>query len=111
MQIILGAILILSTQGSLDSYHLQMDPQLLDSLYSDPFADYQLPAYVEMEAGACSCLAGFRGGSSLWKPKLSWKIELFDTSIENASHILLDAHYRDLSLMRNALGLLLSRKL
>lgn len=111
MQIILGAILILTAQGSLDSYHLQMDPQLLDSLYSDPFADYQLPAFIETEAGACSCLAGFRGGSSLWSPKLSWKIELFDTSIENASHILLDAHYRDLSLMRNALGLLLSRKL
>ena len=111
MQIILGAILILSTQGSLDSYHLQMDPQLLDSLYSDPFADYQLPAFIETEAGACSCLAGFRGGSSLWSPKLSWKIELFDPSIENASHILLDAQYRDLSLMRNALGLLLSRQL
>lgn len=111
MQIILGAILILSTQGSLDSYHLQMDPQLLDSLYSDPFADYQLPAFIETEAGACSCLAGFRGGTSLWLPKLSWKIELFDPSIENASHILLDAQYRDLSLMRNALGLLLSSQL
>ncbi len=111
MQIILGAILILSTQGSLDSYHLQIDPLLLDSLYSDPFADYQLPAFIETEAGACSCLAGFRGGSSLWEPKLSWKIELFDPSIVNASHILLDSHYRDLSLMRNALGLLLSSKL
>ncbi len=111
MQIILSAILFLGSQGTLGGYHLYIDQFYLDSLYADPFTDLQFPAFVETPAGNCSCTAGFRGGSSLFLSKKSWKIELHDPSLLNASHILLDAHYRDKSLMRNALGLLLSREL
>ena len=111
MQVLLCAIVFLSCQGTLDSYHLYMDQDHLDSLYADSLTDLQFPAFVETPMGACSCSAGFRGGTSLSCPKKSWKIELPDPAILNASHILLDAQYRDQSLMRNALGLSLSREL
>ncbi|MEN8208763.1 MAG: CotH kinase family protein, partial [Candidatus Fermentibacteria bacterium] len=111
LQFVLGAIMFLSSQGTLDSYRLYMSPDHLDSLYADSLTDLQFPAFVETPMGACSCSAGFRGGTSLNYPKKSWKIELQDPSLLSASHILLDAHYRDLSMMRNVLGLLLSEKL
>lgn len=111
MQIVLSAIFLLSSQGALDSYHLYMDQDHLDSLYADSMTDLQFPAFVETPMGACSCSAGFRGGTSLEYPKKSWKIELQDPALLNASHILLDAHYRDHSLMRNILGLMLSAEL
>ncbi len=111
MQILLSAIIFLSSHGALDSYHLYIDQFYLDSLYADSLTDLQFPAFVETPAGACSCSAGFRGGTSLHCPKKSWKIELSDPVMLNASHILLDAHYRDKSLMRNVLGLMLSEKL
>ncbi len=111
MQIVFSAIIILSGLGTLDSYHLYMDQNHLDSLYADPFSDIQFPAFVETPAGNCSCTAGFRGGSSLYSPKKSWRIELQDPTLLSASHILLDAQYRDTTQMRNALGLLLSREL
>lgn len=111
MQAVIYAVLLLSGQGSLNSYELSIDPAYLDSLYSQPLEDLQFPAVIETPAGPCSCLAGFRGGSSLQQPKKSWKFELLDPSLLNASHVLLDAQYRDLSLMRNGLALLLSREL
>ncbi|MCK4806299.1 MAG: CotH kinase family protein, partial [Candidatus Aegiribacteria sp.] len=111
MQIVLGAIILLGSQGSLNSYHLYIDQFYLDSLYADSLTDLQFPAFVETPAGCCSCLTGFRGGTSLGQPKKSWKIELSDPVMLNASHILLDAQYRDQSLMRNVLGLMLSRRL
>ena len=111
MYLILSAIIFLGSQGTLDSYHLHIDQFYLDSLYADSLTDLQFPAFVETPAGSCSCTAGFRGGTSLLKPKKSWKIELSDPAILNASHILLDAQYRDKSLMRNVLGLMLSERL
>lgn len=111
MQFALFAILLLGQPGGLPSYHLTMDPVLLDSLYSDLLTDCQMPALIETEAGVCSCLAGFRGETSLGLPKKSWKIEFFDHSLINASHLLLDAQYRDLSMMRNAIGLWLTERL
>ncbi len=111
MHIFLSAVVLLSGQGTLDSYHLYMGQIYLDSLYADSLADLQFPAYMETSTWSCSCSAGFRGGTSLLCPKKSWKIELQDPTLANASHILLDAQYRDHSLMRNVLGLMLSRKL
>ena len=111
MQIILSAFILLSSQGTLDNYHLYIDQNHLDSLYADSLTDLQFPAFVETPMGACSCSVGFRGGTSLECPKKSWKIELQDPALLNASHILLDAHYRDHSLMRNVLGLMLSAEL
>ncbi len=111
MQILVCAILFLGQQGSLDSYNLTIDPVFLDSLYAHPFDDLEFPALIETEAGICSCTAGFRGGTSLWCSKKSWKIELADPSLLNASHLLLDAQYRDLTMMRNALAMWLARRL
>lgn len=111
MSVFIFSIVLLGQQGVLDSYCMQMDSILLDSLYSNPGADYHFPAFIETEAGACNCLAGFRGSTSLGLPKKSWEIELSDYYLLNTSHILLDAQYRDLTMMRNALGLYLTRRL
>ncbi|OPL20103.1 MAG: hypothetical protein AVO35_01215 [Candidatus Aegiribacteria sp. MLS_C] len=111
MQLLLGILCISAGQGDLESYHLQIDPAYLNMLYQNPLEDLQFPAWVETPAGACSCLAGFRGGSSLFYPKKSWKLELFDTSLTDCSHLLLDAQYRDRTFMRNALGMLMSREM
>jgi len=69
MQFILGVILLLGQQGVVDTYRLEIAPVLLDSLYANPFANHQFPAFIETEVGACSCLAGFRGNSFLLRPK------------------------------------------
>lgn len=111
MYLLFAALLLTGSQGSLDSYHMQIDTSYLSALYADPLADLQFPAFVETPAGACSILAGFRGGTSLFCPKKSWKLELRDVELLGCSHVLLDAQYRDRTFMRNALGLLLSREL
>ncbi len=111
MNFFLGALLLLGYQGELDTYHLQIDPEYLDQLYENPYEDLSFPAYVETPAGACSCMAGFRGGTSLDDPKKSWKLVLADTSLMHCYHILLDAQYSDKTFMRNALGLAMSREL
>lgn len=110
-QLFFSVILLFGQHGDLDTYNLQIDPLLLDSLYSNPSSDDQLPALIQTETGIYSCLAGFRGGTSLGLPKKSWKFELLGNPVMNASHILLDAHYRDLTMMRNVLGLYLTRRL
>ncbi|MBD3278686.1 MAG: T9SS type A sorting domain-containing protein [Candidatus Aegiribacteria sp.] len=111
MNLVFSAILLLSCQGELDSYHLQIDTVYLDTLYEYPLEDLQFPAFVETPAGACSCLAGFRGGTSLLEPKKSWKLILEDTTLLDCYHVLLDAQYRDRTFMRNALGLRMSREM
>lgn len=111
MSLLLSTFLLLTQLGALSIYRLEMDAFLLDSLYSNPFSDYQFPASIETEFGTSDCIAGFRGNTSLGYPKKSWKIELSDHSLLNSSHILLDAQYSDVSMMRNALSLYLTRRL
>ena len=111
MAILFGAILLIAQQGVLNTYRLEMDPVLLDSLSSHPYSDYHFPASIETEFGTSDCVAGFRGNTSLVYPKKSWKIQLSDHSLMNCSHILLDAQYSDISMMRNALSLYLTRQL
>ena len=108
---LVGILLMLFQVGALEEYRIEIDPTLLDILYSNPFADSQFPGNIETESGSSTCLIGFRGNSSLGYPKKSWKIELTDLSLVNASHILLDAQYSDYSMMRNALALYLTRRL
>ncbi len=110
MPILFTALLLLA-QGVLNTYRLEIDPVLLDSLYSNPISDYHFPASIETQFGTCDCVAGFRGSTSLGYPKKSWKFKLSDHSLMNSSHILLDAQYSDFSMMRNALSLYLTRRL
>ncbi len=111
MSVLFSVFLLLTQQGTLNTYRLEMDPLLLDSLFSNPYSDFQFPASIETEFGTADCIAGFRGHTSLGCPKKSWKIELLDHSFMNSSHILLDAQYWDSSMMRNALSLYLTRRL
>lgn len=111
MLFVSGILLLFGLQGDLSQYRLEIDPVLLDSLYANPYAHLLFPAFIETEAGSCSCMAGFRGNSSLYRPKKSWQFELHDISMLGASHVLLDAQYLDLSTMRNALALYLTRRL
>ncbi len=111
MLFVSGILLLFGLQGELNQYRLEIDPVLLDSLYANPYAHLLFPAFVETEAGSCSCMAGFRGNTSLNHPKKSWQFELQDISMLGASHVLLDAQYLDQSTMRNALALYLTRRL
>ncbi len=111
MLFVSGILLLFGLQGELNQYRLEIDPVLLDSLYANPYAHLLFPAFVETEAGSCSCMAGFRGNTSLDHPKKSWQFELQDISMLGASHVLLDAQYLDQSAMRNALALYLTRRL
>jgi len=85
-----------------------MEQEYIDQLFEDPTSGESFPGWFESSAGACSCLAGFRGSTSVWFPKKSWRIEVADQDIFECSHFLIDAQYRDLSMMRNVLGLKLT---
>lgn len=85
-----------------------MDQEYIDQLFENPTSGESFPGWFENSAGACSCMAGFRGSTSVWFPKKSWRIEVADQDIFDRSHFLVDAQYRDLSMMRNVLGLRLT---
>ncbi|RKZ01904.1 hypothetical protein DRQ21_09785 [Candidatus Fermentibacteria bacterium] len=105
-------LLLLLVFCSLPVFEVSVDPDLLEELYSDPFSDREIPAVVEFESISGSCTLAFRGGSSLWCDKRSWHIRVDNSRLFRfGKHILLNAQFRDASLMRNSLGLYLTRKL
>ena len=99
---------VLTASTEPQSYHLYMEQQYIDQLWEDPTSGESFPGWFESSAGACSCMAGFRGSTSVWFPKKSWRIEVADQDVFGCSHFLIDAQYRDLSMMRNVLGLKLT---
>lgn len=109
MGITLALCLLLS--GNLWHYQITMLPEDLEALYDDPASGVLYPAHVSCPSGECGCLVGFRGTTSLHLPKKSWRIDLEDPGIAGRSRINLDAHYRDLSMMRNHLAMELVRRM
>lgn len=99
-------LLSIAFQGSLENYYLTIDEDYLEALYNDPFSGASYPAVISFSDGESSCMARFRGGTALWCPKKSWAINIDDISLIGCMRLNLDAHYRDLSLTRNCLGLL-----
>jgi len=97
--------------GNLWHYELTIAPEDLEALYAYPCSEALYPAHVSCPAGESDCFAGFRGGTSLMLPKKSWQLELFDRNLTGRSYLYLDAHYRDLSMMRNLLAMELVRRM
>jgi spore coat protein H len=95
--------------GNLWHWEMTIAPEDLEALYAYPNTEALYPAHVACPSGECDCLAGFRGSTSLLLPKKSWHLELFDNNLTGRSHLCLDAHFRDLSMMRNHLAMELVR--
>ncbi len=97
--------------GDLWHYEVTMAPEDLEALYGYPETETTYPAHISCPSGECDCMVGFRGSTSLELPKKSWRMELFDEGMIGRCELLLDAHYRDLSMMRNHLAMELVRRM
>ncbi|MFO7950855.1 MAG: CotH kinase family protein [Candidatus Fermentibacteraceae bacterium] len=111
-----AALLILAVSAGLsadpaplDTFRLEIAPAHLDSLVETPERGERYPGVVEWSADRCSCQVGLRGGSTMYLPKKNFQLELSEPSVEGWSEILLNAELRDTTLMRNCLGLMLTR--
>ncbi len=105
-------LILLIFQGSLPLYSVDVDPIYLEQLYSNPFIEQSVPASISFNGEETDCTLSFRGGTSLWCVKKSWHIIVDNPDMfPFGSHLLLNAQYRDASLMRNALGLYITREL
>ena len=104
---------LLLIQGSLPRYEVTVDSIYLEQLSADPPpADLVVPASVYFEGVSGDCSLSLRGGTSLGCVKKSWHIEVTDPCLfPCGGHILLNAQFRDASLMRNSLGLYITREL
>ena len=104
--------LLLLIQSALPHYSVTVDPGELAYLYDHLQEEIEIPATVYLDTLVSRGTLAFRGGTSLWLEKKSFHIRLEEDEIfPCGDHILLNAQFRDPSLMRNTLGLLLTRKL
>lgn len=108
---LLPALLLALWTRALPNYQLTIDPAYLEALYQNPETEELFPAHISCPAGESDCLAGFRGTTSVHLPKKSWRLDLFDPGLAGRGRINLDAHYRDLTMMRNHLAMELVRRL
>lgn len=111
MQIVVAIALLIAGQGELFQYDLEIDPAYLEELYSNPWSGTSYPAVMTCPQGETPCMVRFRGNTSLELPKKNWFLELDDPYLIGRSRLLLDAHYRDKSLMRNCMGMMVTELL
>ena len=105
-------LIFILVQGTLPHYEVTVDPIYLQQLIADPQAELEVPATISFNGTSGDCTLAFRGGTSLWCLKKSWHIEVDDPFLfPCGGHILLNAQFRDASLMRNTLGLYITRTL
>ena len=98
--------------GSLPHYEVTVEPYYLEQLLADPAADLEVPATVSQGGITGECTLALRGGTSLLLAKKSWRITTQEADLfPGGGHILLNAQFRDASLMRNTLGLYLTREM
>lgn len=99
-------------QTELPHYEVVVNSSLLEELYSNPSVEMEIPAVISHNGVSGECTIAFRGGTSLTCAKKSWHITVNDSYLfPDGGHILLNAQFRDVSLMRNTLGLWITRKL
>ncbi|PIE51829.1 hypothetical protein CSA37_09725 [Candidatus Fermentibacteria bacterium] len=99
-------IIIFVLLSQLPCYSLSADPQELEYLREHPHQGIEIPAILHLESMDIPCTLALRGGTSQGCSKKSWHI-----SLEDGGHILLNAQFRDPSLIRNTLGLYMTRAL
>ncbi|RKZ01900.1 hypothetical protein DRQ21_09765 [Candidatus Fermentibacteria bacterium] len=98
--------------SSLPHYEVTVEPYYLEQLLADPAADLEVPATVSLDGVTGECTLAFRGATSLGCAKKSWRITTLDADLfPGGDHILLNAQFRDASLMRNTLGLYITREM
>lgn len=98
--------------GNLPGFSVTADPAELEYLFEHFSEELEIPAVLYFDTLEAECTLAFRGGTSLWCTKKSWHIRVDDETIFPwGGHLLLNAQYRDASLMRNTLGLMLTREL
>ncbi len=107
----IAPVLCLLLSGGLPHYRVTMLPEDLEALYGDPESGILYPAHVSCPYGESDCLIGFRGTTALYLPKKSWRMDLEDPGMAGGRRINLDAHYRDLTMMRNHLAMELVRRM
>ena len=87
-------------------YRLTVDPDDLNSLYQAPYSNVRYHARFTFAGQSLECQVRFRGATARKFEKKSWKIWFEDRSNPlGAREVNLNAEYRDLSLMRNALAM------
>lgn len=105
-------LLFVLLQESLPHYEITVDTVLLEELYADPFEELEIPGFISYNGFPQECTIAFRGGTSLWCEKKSWHITVPESQVfPFGDHILLNSQFRDPSLMRNFLGLYITREL
>lgn len=103
---------MLLLQTALPLYEISVDTALLSLLDEDIEAKIEVPATITYDGITGDCTIAYRGGTSLWQLKKSWHIRVNDPELlPVGGHLLLNAQYRDPSLMRNTLGLFITREL
>jgi hypothetical protein len=108
MNLIVAFLIMTGLQGELVQYDLEMDQQYVDLLYANPYSGDMYPGFFSCPQGEATCMAGFRGTTSMGCTKKSWQIELDDPTILGRSTLILDAHMRDSTLTRNCIALMLT---
>ena len=108
----MSILILLLLQTTLPLYEISVDPAQLTLLLEDVEAKIEVPATITYAGIQGDCTIAFRGGTSLHQVKKSWHIRVNDPELlPVGGHILLNAQYRDASLMRNTLGLFITRNL
>ncbi len=98
--------------GSLPHYEVTVEPAYLDQLIADSLGNLEFPATVSLNGITGECTLALRGGTSLMCAKKSWRITTEEANLfPGGDHILLNAQFRDASLMRNTLGLSITREM
>ena len=120
LRTVLLAFLLVPSHGSilqaraqqlkLPVYRLTLDSQDLDALHQSPRSDIRFPARFSVAGQSQRCEVRFRGATARKYRKKSWKVWFDDRRNPlGAREINLSAEYTDLSLMRNALAMMLFR--
>ena len=107
-------LILLLSMGSLPHYEVTIDPIHYGQLIANPpNKDLEFPASISFNGESGDCTISLRGGTSLGCRKKSWHITIDDPSVVPLSngHLLLNAQFRDASLMRNTLGHYITREL
>jgi spore coat protein H len=108
LSLLLGAAIL---AGSLPEYHLSIDEEYLEEMLADPFSGRSYPAHIACPGGSSDCMVKIRGNTATECPKKSLAIDLDDPGVLGRTRLNLNAQYRDLSQMRDGLGMLATRLL
>ncbi len=115
--LVCGLLLILSVEVNLlyaqeltlPLYSLTIDSVDLNALNGDVWSDRTYPAQVEFNGENYDCRVRYRGATGRAQPKKSWKLYFEDQGPNGENETNLNSEYRDMSLSRNYLSIVIAR--